>query len=470
MEDKMTKKLKITETVLRDGHQSLIATRMTTAEMLPILEDMDQVGYHAIEMWGGATYDACIRFLEEDPWDRLRAIRKLVKKTNLQMLLRGQNLLGYKHYADDVVDEFVNKAVSNGIDIIRIFDALNDTRNLESAIKATKKYGAHAQGCVSYTISPVHTNDMFVQLGKEIEQMGADSFCIKDMAGLLDPYGTYEMVKELKSKLKIPVELHTHATSGLGSMTYMKAAEAGVDIIDTAISPFAEGTSQPPTEPMVAAFKGTEWDTGLDLAKLDKITEHFRPIREKYIASGLLDPKLMGVDINTLLYQVPGGMLSNLVSQLKESNAMDKFEEVLREVPRVREDFGYPPLVTPSSQIVGTQAVLNVVMGERYKMVPNEARQLVKGMYGKTTVPIKEEIVKKILGDEKQVTCRPADLLPPELAQAKKDAAEYMQQEEDVLTQAFFPKPAQDFFRRRLEKQEKLDLNLLQKEDSVYPV
>jgi len=466
----MTKKLKITETVLRDGHQSLIATRMTTAEMLPILEAMDDVGYHALEMWGGATYDACIRFLEEDPWDRLRAIRKLVKKTNLQMLLRGQNLLGYKHYADDVVDEFVNKAVGNGIDIIRIFDALNDTRNLEAAIKATKKYGAHAQGCVSYTISPVHTNDMFVQLGKEIEQMGADSFCIKDMAGLLDPYGTYDMVKELKSKLKIPVELHTHATSGLGSMTYMKAAEAGVDIIDTAISPFAEGTSQPPTEPIVAAFKGTQWDTGLDLAKLDKITEHFRPIREKYIASGLLDPKLMGVDINTLLYQVPGGMLSNLVSQLKESNAMDKFEEVLREVPRVREDFGYPPLVTPSSQIVGTQAVLNVVMGERYKMVPNEARQLVKGMYGKTTVPIKEEIVKKILGDEKQITCRPADLLPPELAQARKDAAEYMQQEEDVLTQAFFPKPAQDFFRRRLEKQEKLDLNLLNKEDSVYPV
>jgi oxaloacetate decarboxylase (Na+ extruding) subunit alpha len=470
MEDNMTKKLKITETVLRDGHQSLIATRMTTAEMLPIMEAMDDVGYHALEMWGGATYDACIRFLDEDPWDRLRAIRKLVKKTNLQMLLRGQNLLGYKHYADDVVDEFVNKAVSNGIDIIRIFDALNDTRNLESAIKATKKYGAHAQGCVSYTISPVHTNDMFVQLGKEIEQMGADSFCIKDMAGLLDPYGTYDMIKELKAKLSIPVELHTHATSGLGSMTYMKAAEAGVDIIDTAISPFAEGTSQPPTEPLVAAFKGTAWDTGLDLAKLDKITEHFRPIREKYIANGLMDPKLMGVDINTLLYQVPGGMLSNLVSQLKESNAMDKFEEVLREVPRVREDFGYPPLVTPSSQIVGTQAVLNVVMGERYKMVPNEARQLVKGMYGKTTVPIKEEIVKKILGDEKQITCRPADLLPPELEQARKDAAEYMQQEEDVLTQAFFPKPAEAFFKRRLEKQEKLDLNLLIKEDSVYPV
>jgi len=466
----MSKKLKITETVLRDGHQSLIATRMTTAEMLPILEAMDDVGYHALEMWGGATYDACIRFLDEDPWDRLRAIRKLVKKTNLQMLLRGQNLLGYKHYADDVVDEFVNKAVGNGIDIIRIFDALNDTRNLEAAIKATKKYGAHAQGCVSYTISPVHTNAMFVQLGKEIEEMGADSFCIKDMAGLLDPYGTYDMVKELKSKLKIPVELHTHATSGLGSMTYMKAAEAGVDIIDTAISPFAEGTSQPPTEPLVAAFRGTQWDTGLDLAKLDKVTEHFRPIREKYIASGLLDPKLMGVDINTLLYQVPGGMLSNLVSQLKESNAMDKFEEVLKEVPRVREDFGYPPLVTPSSQIVGTQAVLNVVMGERYKMVPNEARQLVKGMYGKTTVPIKEEIVKKILGDEEQITCRPADLLPPELAQAKKDAAKYMQQEEDVLTQAFFPKPAEAFFKRRLEKQEKLDLNLLQEEDSVYPV
>lgn len=463
-------KIKITETVLRDGHQSLIATRMTTEEMLPILETIDQVGYHALEMWGGATYDACLRFLDEDPWYRLRTIRKHIKNTKLQMLLRGQNLLGYKHYADDVVDAFVDRAICNGIDIIRIFDALNDTRNLEAAINATKKYGGHAQGCVSYTISPVHTNDMFVKLGKELEVMGADSFCIKDMAGLLDPYGTYQLVKDLKASIKIPIELHTHATSGLGSMTYMKAAEAGVDIIDTAISPFAEGTSQPPTEPMVATFVGTEFDTGLDMQKLNLVSEHFRPLREKYISSGLMDTKLMGVDINTLLYQVPGGMLSNLVSQLKEANAMDKFEDVLKEVPRVREDFGFPPLVTPSSQIVGTQAVLNVLMGERYKMVPNEARQVVKGMYGKTTIPIKEEIVKKILGDEEQVTCRPADLIAPEMIEAQRQCAVYIKQPEDVLTQAFFPKVAEGFFKRRLEKEYRLDLSLLDEEDSVYPV
>lgn len=463
-------KVKFTETVLRDGHQSLIATRMTTDEMLPILETMDQVGYHSLEMWGGATYDACLRFLDEDPWERLRVIRKHIKNTNLQMLLRGQNLLGYKHYADDVVDVFVDKAISNGIDIIRIFDALNDTRNIEAAVNATKKYGGHAQGCVSYTISPVHTNETFVQLGKEIEQMGCDSFCIKDMAGLLTPQNAYSLVSALKKDLSIPVELHTHATSGLGSMTYMKAAEAGVDIVDTAISPFSGGTSQPPTEPMAAAFEGTERDPELNMDLLNEIADHFRPIREKYIKSGLLDPKLMGVDINTLIYQVPGGMLSNLVSQLKEANAMDKYEEVLKEVPRVREDFGYPPLVTPSSQIVGTQSVLNVLMGERYKMVPNEARQLVKGMYGRTTIPIKEEVVKKILGEEEQVTCRPADLLKPEMEQAKKDCAEYMQQEEDILTQAFFPKVAETFFKHRIEKQEKLDLNLLDKENSVYPV
>ena len=450
-------KLKITETVLRDGHQSLIATRMTTEEMLPILETMDQVGYNAVEMWGGATYDACLRFLHEDPWERLRIIRKKMPNTKLQMLLRGQNLLGYRHYADDVVDEFVNRAIANGIDNIRIFDALNDTRNLEASIKACKKYGGHAQGTISYTISPVHTNEMFVKLGKELEQMGADSICIKDMAGLLDPYNAESLIRAMKAEIKIPIELHTHATSGLGSLTYMKAAEAGVDIIDTAISPFAEGTSQPPTEPLVAAFKGTERDTDLDMELLNKIAEHFRPIREKYIKSGLLDPKLMGVDINTLMYQVPGGMLSNLVSQLKQANAMDKFEEVLKEVPRVREDFGYPPLVTPSSQIVGTQAVLNTVMGERYKMVPNEARQLVKGMYGKTAVPISDEIFKKILGDEERVTCRPADLIEPELDKIKKEFAEYIETEEDVLTGALLPKPAIDFFRKR-EMQRGTDL------------
>lgn len=463
-------KVKITETVLRDGHQSLIATRMTTEEMLPILETMDNAGYHALEMWGGATYDSCLRFLDEDPWERLRAIRKKVKNTKLQMLLRGQNLLGYKHYADDVVDEFVDRAISNGMDIIRTFDALNDTRNLESSIKAIKKYGGHAQGCVSYTISPIHTNETFVKLGKELQDMGCDSFCIKDMAGLLTPKNTYDLVSAIKKELSIPVELHTHATSGLGSMTYLKAAEAGVDIIDTAISPFSGGTSQPPTEPLAATLEEAGFEPGLNMDALNEIAEYFRPIRERYIANGLMDPKLMGVDINTLIYQVPGGMLSNLVKQLKEANAMDKYEEVLKEVPRVREDFGYPPLVTPSSQIVGTQSVLNVLTGERYKMVPNEARNIVKGMYGRTTVPIKEELVKKILGDEEQVTCRPADLLEPELEQAKRDCAQYYQQPEDVLTQAFFPKVAEDFFKRRIEKQEKLDLSLLDEENSVYPV
>ncbi len=461
--------LKITETVLRDGHQSLMATRMRTDEMLPILEVMDSVGYYAMEMWGGATYDACIRFLNEDPWDRLAEIRKRVKNTKLQMLLRGQNLLGYKHYADDVVDEFVNRAIAGGIDIIRIFDALNDPRNLEASIKACNKYGGHAQATISYTKSPVHTNELFINLAKEIEQMGADSICIKDMAGLCDPYNTYNLIKALKSEIKVPIELHTHATSGLGSLTYMKAAEAGIDIIDTAISPFAEGTSQPPTEPLVAAFKGTEWDTGLDMDALNKVAEHFKPIREKYINEGLIDPKVMGVDIKTLMYQVPGGMLSNLVSQLKQSNALDKFDEVLKEVPRVREDFGFPPLVTPSSQIVGTQAVLNVITGERYKMVPNEAKDLVRGKYGRTSVPIKEEIVKKIIGDEEQITCRPADLIEPELEKIRKEAAQYMIKEEDVLTMAMFPKPAVDFFKAREAKLYGTDSNLLKEKDCVYP-
>ena len=463
-------KVGVTETVLRDGHQSLIATRMTTEEMLPILETLDNIGYNALEMWGGATYDACIRFLDEDPWDRLRIIRKKVKNTKLQMLLRGQNLLGYRHYADDVVDEFVDKAVSNGIDVIRIFDALNDMRNIERAIQATKKCGAHAQGTMSYTISPIHTNEVFVELAKEIEQMGADSVCIKDMAGLLDPYNTYKLVKDIKAAISIPLEIHTHATSGLGSLTYMKAIEAGADMIDTALSPFAEGTSQPPTEPIAFAFKGTEYDLGLDLDLLNEASEYFKPIREKYIANGLMDPKLMGVDINTLKYQVPGGMLSNLVSQLKQANAMDKFEEVLREVPRVREDFGYPPLVTPSSQIVGTQAVLNVVMGERYKMVPKEAKDLVKGMYGKTTIPIKQEVVDKILKGEEQVTCRPADLLEPELEQMKKECAKWIHQEEDVLTKALFPQPAETFFKKREAKLYQIDHDLLDEENCVYPV
>ncbi|MFV0517844.1 MAG: oxaloacetate decarboxylase subunit alpha [Aminipila sp.] len=463
-------KLKITETVLRDAQQSLIATRMTTEDMLPILEVMDNVGYHAIEMWGGATYDACIRFLDEDPWQRLRIIRKRIKNTKLQMLLRGQNLLGYRHYGDDLVDSFVDKAISNGIDIIRIFDALNDPRNLDRAIKACKKAGGHAQGTISYTKSPVHTNEVFINLAKEIESMGADSLCIKDMAGLLEPYNAFELVSQIKNSIAIPVELHTHATSGFGSLTYMKAVEAGIDIIDTAISPMSGGTSQPPTEPLVAAFKGTKRDTGLDLELLNKVAEHFKPLREKYMASGLLDPKLLGVDVNTLMYQVPGGMLSNLLSQLKASNAEDKFEEVLKEVPRVRQDLGYPPLVTPTSQIVGTQATLNVITGERYKMVPSEVKMLVKGMYGKTTTPISTEIKEKIIGAEEQVTCRPADLIEPEMEDVKKNCARFLEQEEDIFTQAMFPKAAEEYFKKRAGKIYGMDWNLLNEEEMVYPV
>jgi oxaloacetate decarboxylase alpha subunit len=467
------RRIKFTETVLRDGHQSLIATRMKTDEMIPILETLDAVGFGALECWGGATFDASVRFLNEDPWERLRAIRKYAPKTKLQMLLRGQNLLGYKHYADDMVDEFVNRSLANGIDIIRIFDAFNDTRNLESAIRACKKHGGHAQGTLSYTISPVHTPDMFVKLILEIEQMGADSVCIKDMAGLLDPYGTYALVKEIKSKINIPLELHTHATSGLGSMAYLKAAEAGVDIIDTALSPFAEGTSQPSTEPLVYTFDHSdEFYTGLNMDALNKASEYFRPIREAAIASGLMDSKLLSVDINTLIYQVPGGMLSNLVSQLKQANAMDKFETVLREVPAVREDLGYPPLVTPSSQIVGTQAVLNTVMGERYKMVPNEVKDVVKGKYGATTIPITDEFAEKILGEEakERITHRPADDIEPELERAKKEFAEYIEQPEDILTGAMFPGPAVEFFKYRQAQKYGQDASLLDTQDEVYPV
>lgn len=463
-------KVRITETILRDAHQSLIATRMKTEDMLPILEKLDHVGYNALEMWGGATFDSCLRFLNEDPWERLRTIRKSVKNTKLQMLLRGQNILGYKHYADDVVEEFVKRAIGNGIDIIRIFDALNDTRNLQKALETTNKEGGHAQATISYTISPVHTNEAFIDLGAQLEQMGADSICIKDMAGLLDPYGIYELVRAMKKKISIPIELHTHATSGLGSMTYLKAVEAGVDIIDTAISPFSGGTSQPPTEPIVAALKGTEYDTGLDMGILNEVAEHFRPLREVSIDNGLLDPKVMGVDINTLIYQIPGGMLSNLVSQLKQQNALDKYDEVLKEVPRVREDLGFPPLVTPSSQIVGTQAVLNVVTGERYKMVTKEAKNLVKGMYGKTTVPIKEEVIKKIIGDDEVITCRPADLIEPELERIKEEIKEYIEQDEDVLSYALFPQVAVEFFKYRNAQRYKIDSNLLNEEDQVYPV
>ena len=396
--------VKITETILRDAHQSLIATRMPTDQMLPIVESLDQIGYNALEAWGGATFDASLRFLNEDPWERLRKIKARAKKTPLQMLLRGQNILGYKHYADDVVDYFVQKAIANGMDIIRIFDALNDPRNIERAMKACLKEGGHAQGCICYTISPYHNLDIFVRDAKRLEEMGASSICIKDMAGLLIPFEAYKLVKALKENVSIPIELHTHYTSGCGSMTYLKAIEAGVDIIDCAISPFALGTSQPPTEPIVATLAGTEYDTGLDLKALSEIADYFRPIREQYIQSGQLDPKMLGVDINALIYQVPGGMLSNLVSQLKQANAMDKYEDVLKEVPRVRADLGYPPLVTPSSQIVGSQAVLNVLSGERYKMVTKETKGVVKGEYGATPAPVSEEIKNLILKGEEPIT------------------------------------------------------------------
>jgi oxaloacetate decarboxylase (Na+ extruding) subunit alpha len=442
-------KIKITETVLRDAHQSLIATRMKTEEMLPIIEKLDNIGYHSLEAWGGATFDACIRFLNEDPWDRLRKIKDKAKKTPLQMLLRGQNLLGYKHYADDVVEYFIQKAVANGMDIIRIFDALNDPRNIETSIKACIKEGGHAQACISYTTSPVHSLELFTRDAKILEDMGAHSICIKDMAGLLKPYDAYDLIKAIKETVKIPVQLHTHYTSGVASMTYIKAIEAGVDVVDTAISPMALGTSQPATEPLVASLQGTEYDSGLDLVKLSEIAEYFRPMKEAWIENGLLDTKMMSVDVNALIYQVPGGMLSNLVSQLKQANALDKYDEVLREVPRVREDFGFPPLVTPSSQIVGTQAVFNVLMGERYKMVPKESKGIVKGEYGKTPAPISEEITRKILGDESPITCRPADLIEPELDKIREQVKDMMIQEEDVLTYALLPQVADKFFKLR---------------------
>ncbi len=450
-------KVKITETVLRDSHQSLIATRMTTQEMLPILETMDQVGYHSLEAWGGATFDACMRFLNEDPWERLRKIRERVKNTKLQMLFRGQNILGYRHYSDDVVEYFVQKSLANGIDIIRIFDALNDPRNLKTAINATKKEGGHVQAAFSYTTGPVYTIDYFANYAKQLEGMGADSICIKDMAGLLKPYDAYDLVKALKETVKIPIQLHTHYTSGLASMTLLKAVEAGVDIIDTAISPMAMGTSQAPTEALVAALAGTEYDTGLSLDKLDPITKYFTPLREKYLASGQLNPKALKVDVNALRYQVPGGMLSNLMSQLAQAGKSDQLTAVLEEVPRVRADVGYPPLVTPSSQIVGTQAVFNVIMGERYKTTTKEFRGLVRGEYGKTPVDIDPAFVKKIIGDEEPIPYRPADALKPELDTLRAEIAPYLEQDEDVLSYALFPEVSKKFFEYRKAKKYGID-------------
>lgn len=443
------KKIQFTETVLRDGQQSLIATRMPTSDMLPILKTMDQAGYHALEMWGGATFDACLRFLNEDPWERLRAIRKEVKKTKLQMLLRGQNLLGYKNYADDVVADFVTKSVENGIDILRLFDALNDVRNLETAIRATKAAGGHCQTAISYTTSQIHTVDYFVDLANKMADLGADSICIKDMAGVLTPQTGYELVSRIKDAVDLPLEVHTHATSGIAEMTYLKVAEAGADIIDTAISSFAGGTSQPATESVAIALEDCGFATGLDLQKVTEIAEHFNPVRDRFREEGLLNPKVKDIEPKTLIYQVPGGMLSNLLSQLTEQGLQDKYEEVLAEVPKVRADLGYPPLVTPLSQMVGTQALMNVISGERYKLVPSEIKDYVKGLYGQSPAPISEEIKETIIGDAEVITVRPADLLAPQLPAFKEEIAEYAKSEEDVLMYALFPQQAQDFLGRR---------------------
>lgn len=466
------KPVKITETILRDAHQSLIATRMTTEQMLPIIDKMDKVGYHAVECWGGATFDASLRFLKEDPWERLRKLKAGFKNTKLQMLFRGQNILGYRPYADDVVEYFVQKSIANGIDIIRIFDCLNDLRNLQTAVTATNKEKGHAQVALSYTLGDAYTLQYWTDMAKRIEEMGANSICIKDMAGLLTPYKAEELVKSLKKATKLPIELHTHYTSGVASMTYMKAVEAGCDIIDTAMSPFALGTSQPATEVMAESFRGTPMDPGFDQMLLKEIADYFRPMREEALKSGLLNPKVLGVDIQTLLYQVPGGMLSNMVSQLKEQHAEDKYMDVLEEIPRVRKDLGEPPLVTPSSQIVGTQAVFNVLMGERYKVATKETKDVLLGKYGQTVKPFNPEVIDKVLGEEKKnaITCRYADLLEPELDKIEAEMKQWKQQDEDVLSYALFPQVATEFFKYREAQQTKVDASVADTENGAYPV
>ena len=465
------KKLFITDTILRDAHQSQAATRMRIEDMIPALERLDKIGYWSVECWGGATFDSCMRFLNEDPWERLRTIKKHMPNTKLQMLLRGQNLLGYKHYADDVVDAFVAKSIENGIDVIRIFDALNDPRNIEAALKSCKKHGGMAEVALSYTESPVHNEEYFVKLAKELESMGADVICIKDMANLLLPYDAYSLVKKLKENVSLPIHLHTHNTTGTGDMTYLMAAQAGVDIVDTALSPFANGTANPSTEALVATLKGTERDTGLDLEALGDVAAHFRTVADKMKAEGTLDPKVLNVDTKTLIYQVPGGMLSNLLSQLKQANAEDKYYDVLAEVPKVRKDCGYPPLVTPTSQIVGTQAVLNVLSGERYKMVTKETKGMLRGEYGKLPAPVNEDVRKKAIGDDKIITCRPADLIEPEL---EKYAIEMKEKgigksAEDVLSYALFPQVAEKFFavRDKAPEDENIVRNLVVEDLSV---
>ena len=463
------KKILITETVLRDAQQSLIATRMPIDDMLPILEKLDKVGFYSLECWGGATFDSCIRFLNEDPWERLRIIRKKCPNTKLQMLFRGQNMLGYRHYADDVLEYFVQKSVANGIDIIRIFDALNDIKNLEIAIRSAKKEGAHVQVAVSYTTGPVFTNEYYVNYAKRIMDAGADSICIKDMAALITPYKTESLVKDLKANVSLPLQLHTHYTSGLASMCLLKGIESGADMIDTAMSPLALGTSHAPTESMVAALEGTEYDTGLDLVLLNEVRDYFMKLRKKYIDNALLDPKMLATDANALIYQVPGGMLSNLLSQLKQAGKEDRLQDVLNEVPRVRKDAGSPPLVTPTSQIVGTQAVFNVISGERYSMCTNEFKDLVAGKYGTTPMPINDKFRKKIIGDMDIIDCRPADLLKPELPKLRADISEWIEQEEDVLTYAQFPKIAIDFFKKRRNKKYSINNNVDMK-NKIHPV
>ncbi|WP_407421656.1 sodium-extruding oxaloacetate decarboxylase subunit alpha [Methanobrevibacter sp.] len=460
-------KVRFTETALRDAHQSLLATRMRTRDMIPIAEEMDKVGYFSVEAWGGATFDTCIRYLNEDPWERLRQLKSEFNKTPIQMLLRGQNLVGYKHYPDDVVEKFVEKSYENGVDIFRVFDALNDIRNMEKAIKVAKDQGAHVQGTISYTISPVHTNDDFVELAKNLEALDCDSVAIKDMAGLITPTAAYDLVSRLKEETDLLVDLHCHCTSGMTPISYYAACQAGVDILDTAISPLAWGTSQPPTESMVAALQGTEFDTGLDLKLLAHIKKYFDDIKEKY--SGILDPISESIDADVLLYQIPGGMLSNLISQLKEQNALDRYGDVIEEMPRVRKDMGYPPLVTPTSQIVGIQSVMNVLGGERYKTVSNEVKEYMKGMYGKPPAPVDGEIASKIIGDEEVITCRPADLLEPEFDKFKSEGEEkgFVKSDEDALTYALYPPIAPKFIKGEAEEEELQPARSFNEDDGI---
>lgn len=449
------KEVKFTETVLRDAHQSLMATRLKTEEMLPIIEKMDTAGYYAVECWGGATFDASIRFLNEDPWDRLREIKKRMTNTPLQMLLRGQNLLGYRHYADDIVDKFIEKAIENGIDIIRVFDALNDSRNMEACVKAIKKYSGHCQLTICYTISPVHTINYYKELTKRLDELGADSICIKDMAGILTPFVVKELIPALKEVTFLPIEVHTHATSGISEMTYLTAVEVGADIIDTAISPFSGGTSQPATESLSIVLTELGYNTHLKKEILEEIADYFKPIKDHYLKERILDPKMMTVDPKALIYQVPGGMLSNLYAQLKQAKAQERYEEVLREVPKVREDLGFPPLVTPMSQMIGTQAVFNVLSGERYKMIPNEIKDYVRGLYGTPPAPISEAIKQKIIGDEEVITRRPADLLDPEFEKQKNEISTLAETDEDVLIYAMFPQIGEKFLKNKYQSKQK---------------